>query len=101
MLFIAFLETEEGRERRETLLWREISIGSLMYTPQLGVEPAIQACALTGNRTHNIGVGTTLQLTKPTKPHQPGLLELLLKWGTKMEYDGCLHQVQAAKQNLL
>ena len=36
----------------------------------LGTEPATQACALTGNQTHNLsGYGMMLQ---PTEPHEPG-----------------------------
>lgn len=40
---------------------REPSLGCLLYTPQLGIEPITQACALSGNRTiHLLLCGTVL-----------------------------------------
>ena len=38
---------------------REVLIGCLPYAPQLGIEPATQACALTGNQTPNFSVYRT------------------------------------------
>ena len=48
ILFILFLDTEEGREKRR----RETSMcGCLSHIPLLGTWPPTQACALTGNWT--------------------------------------------------
>lgn len=42
---------ERGGEKHQWV--REISIDRLLPTPQLGIEPPTQACALTGSRTYN------------------------------------------------
>ena len=49
--FYLFLERMEGREkeRERDINERETLIDCLLYTPQLGSEPATQACALTWN----------------------------------------------------
>ena len=73
---LLILEREEGvgreREReREHRCERETSIGCLLYVPWLGIEPTTQACALTGNRIHNLMVyGMVFQ---PNEPSSQGI----------------------------
>ena len=55
----------EGKEGRET------STGCLLYTPCLGTEPAIQACALTRIQTHDFLIFRTVP--QPTELLQPVL----------------------------
>ena len=43
-------ETERERHGCE----RKTLTGCLLYTPQLGIGPETQVCALTGNRTRNL-----------------------------------------------
>ena len=45
-----FLERREGREKKRE---RNISVWLPLMCPLLGMWPATQACALTGNRTSN------------------------------------------------
>ena len=45
-----FLEREEGREKERE---RNINVWLPLLSPQLGIWPATQVCALTGNRTSN------------------------------------------------
>ena len=46
--------------------------------PQLGTWPATRACALTGNRTGDLSVGSQAG-AQPTESHQPGqILSLVL-----------------------
>lgn len=55
-------EREGQRERkreRENPWERETSVGCFPYAPQLGIKPANQACALTGNQTYNLSVHRT------------------------------------------
>ena len=67
--FIDFRERKEERER-ETEMERNTSVGCLLYMPQLGIEPAAEVCALTGDLTHDFSVhGTTLH---PTETHWSG-----------------------------
>ena len=48
---------------RERGVGGETSMGCLPYTPQLGIEPAMEVCVLTGNQTRNLLVfGMMLQL---------------------------------------
>ena len=55
------------RERRkEGKRERNISVWLPLMRPLLGMWPATQACALTGNRTSD-------PLVQSTEPHQPGL----------------------------
>ena len=71
-MFIDFREREREGEREEEKhgCERETSISCLLYVPQLVMEPATLACALTGNQTHSCSVyRTTLQ---PSEPHRPG-----------------------------
>ena len=51
--FLLIPERGKGRKREEEKHEheRETSTGCLSHTPQLGTEPATQACALTGNPT--------------------------------------------------
>ena len=65
--FFLFLMREEEREKE-----RERNIDPLpLALPQLGTWPAIQVCALTGNKTCDpFGLQAGTQPT-PTKPHQP------------------------------
>ena len=53
---------EEREKERETL------IGHLLHVPQLGTEPAAQACALTGKQPFSLQDDA-----QPAEPHQPGL----------------------------
>ena len=46
ILFIYFLEWEEGKEKEE----RNVSVWVSLVCPLLGTWPATQACALTGNQ---------------------------------------------------
>ena len=39
---------------------KETSIGCLLHVPQVGTEPASQACALTGSQTHDLSVYDTM-----------------------------------------
>ena len=49
-------EKEGEREEEKHRYERETSIGGLLYTPQLGTEPATQACAQLGNQTLDLSV---------------------------------------------
>ena len=60
ILFIIFREGREGRRegergRESSMCERYINQLSLTH-PQLGMGPATQACALTGNRTADLSV---------------------------------------------
>ena len=69
-LFI-YWERGQGRGKREGekhRCERETSIGGLSYAPQQGIEPATQACALTGNWPFALPGDA-----QPTKPHWSGL----------------------------
>ena len=74
---LLILERKEGKERERNIDVRETSIGCLLYTPQLGIEPATLECALTQNQTHNLLVyGMMLQ---PTEPPGQSCMLLVLK----------------------
>ena len=75
ILFIYFqIVWKGGRTRRRE--GEKHHVWLPLMCPQLGMWPATQACALTGNQTHDPSVyGTMLQLTRP---HQPGLISNLL-----------------------
>ena len=63
-MFVDFRE-RGGRRGRERERERLILIGCLLYTPQKGIEPATQICALAGNQTLKLLLqGVILQPTK-------------------------------------
>ena len=49
-ILLIYLERGEGKEKERE---RKINVWLLLKCPQLGIWPATQACALTGNRTGN------------------------------------------------
>ena len=61
-----FLERGEGREKERE---RNSNVWLPLTSPQLGIWPATQACALTENRTSNSGSQAGSQ---STELHQPG-----------------------------
>ena len=69
-----FLERGEGRENERE---RNINVWLPLLHPQLGTQPAPQACALTGNQTSDPyawQVGA-----QSTEPQQPGLFSFIFK----------------------
>lgn len=72
-MLIDFRERGEGRSRETPM--RETNVPSVAsYAPQLGTEPIIEVCALTGSGTCDLLVyGMVLQ---PTEPHWPGFFVL-------------------------
>ena len=67
-----YRERETDRQTDRHGCERETFIGYLSYMPQLGTEPATQACVLTRNETCDLSVyGMILQ---PTEQHWPGLV---------------------------
>ena len=55
-----FIFREKGREGKEKERERNINVWLPLARPLLGTWPATQACALTGNRTHDLLVCSPL-----------------------------------------
>ena len=62
---------EVERNGEKQLFERETLIDFLLYRPQPRTKLATQACALTGNWTHDLLVYRLFR--QPTEPHWPGL----------------------------
>ena len=88
-----FLQRGEGTERGEEH-WceRETSISCLLHTPQLGIEPATQACTLTRNQTF-----TLWDDAWPTEPHCSSQ-DYFWDYGYPLQSFFLLFSLQAFKQ---
>ncbi|KAF6090917.1 hypothetical protein HJG60_012262 [Phyllostomus discolor] len=60
ILFIYFWREGNGGRKGGRKRGRKTSINCLSHTPQLGMEPATQACALTGNQTSDLSLCRTM-----------------------------------------
>ena len=85
-MLVDFRKRRRAGEGKKPQRERETSIVCLLYVPQLGTEPAVQACAPTKSQTRDLWCfGMSLQ---PIEPHWLGLEVPFVGWVWGLSFRG-------------